>query len=239
MRKKMKPIKPDRCFYLTAFLPLVFALLYNSYADDADIGIALLMKGDLEKATLHLAAAYAFDSTRPDVSLAYASTVYDGQVAVTILNRVWADTSATLPQKGEAAAKLGDAAFASGNYALACGWYDSSLGLIPGNAETAKKKNRAAKTAGIDSGYGKIEQKVSSGPVFMFQLGAFSSIENARKYAKDMEKHIDNITIAPVTSGANVLYRVRAGRFQSETEAREYAKTNLESRGISFRIVTE
>ncbi len=53
---------------------------------------------------------------------------------------------------------------------------------------------------------------------FSFQVGAFSSRENAEKMKKDLEKTHKNVHIAVHDDGAKILYRVRVGSYSSLDE---------------------
>jgi septal ring-binding cell division protein DamX len=73
---------------------------------------------------------------------------------------------------------------------------------------------------------------------YTLQLGAFSSDKNAKKLATELSNEYDSVSVVKIDNNGTTIYRVRVGVFASETEADLWAKRNLGSRNLSFRVVT-
>jgi rare lipoprotein A len=73
---------------------------------------------------------------------------------------------------------------------------------------------------------------------FTIQVGAFAEKENANRFQASLGKKYPNVHIVLWESNIKRLYRVRLGKFPTETEARRYSET-LRRENISGFIVRE
>ncbi len=77
------------------------------------------------------------------------------------------------------------------------------------------------------------------GARYTLQVGAFSSVENARKLQKKMKKNFDHVTVVKEKIKGKEFHKVRIGRFTREDEALDYGNKHLKTRGYAFRVVKE
>jgi len=70
---------------------------------------------------------------------------------------------------------------------------------------------------------------------YTLQVGAFASLENARKLCRRLEARFRDVTIAAAPDGK--LHRVRIGSFATESEAAAYGEKHLKSEGMAYRVI--
>ncbi len=78
------------------------------------------------------------------------------------------------------------------------------------------------------------EEKLAEGN-FEVQVGSFTSYDEARKYLQKIHRYPD-AHIVKSTYPGGMIYRVRVGRFQSVSRARDYARTLRSDLGEAFVV---
>lgn len=69
------------------------------------------------------------------------------------------------------------------------------------------------------------------------QIGAFGDPDNAQRLAQQQRDRGYTVYIAPLRSGGQTLTAVRVGRFDSQSEAEEFARRVYGAEGMSYRVV--
>ena len=82
---------------------------------------------------------------------------------------------------------------------------------------------KAIESTGTDGAHPRTYQPVDySQGNFTFQVGAFASIDNARRLQAQLDQKFMNVHIVEHTDGVETLYRVRLGRATNLNKAIEY-----------------
>jgi cell division septation protein DedD len=72
---------------------------------------------------------------------------------------------------------------------------------------------------------------------YTLQVGAFGSMDNASRLQQKLSKQFKDVTVATVTVGDQVFYRVRVGTFTTREDAGAFASEKFTGDGVSARIV--
>ncbi len=72
---------------------------------------------------------------------------------------------------------------------------------------------------------------------YTLQVGAFASVENARKLRQELLARFDDVTVAPARVRGRTLHKVRIGSFESEADAEAFGNKRLRPKGMTFRVV--
>lgn len=81
------------------------------------------------------------------------------------------------------------------------------------------------------------EPDTASDILYTLQIGAFSSINNARNLVKRLKSQFSGVYTLAVTIADQQFYRVQIGRFTSKAKAERYGNDALSRAGITFRAV--
>jgi cell division septation protein DedD len=71
---------------------------------------------------------------------------------------------------------------------------------------------------------------------YTIQVGAFASKENADNLVTRLKGKYENITVSPIASGGQTLYRVRVGSFPRKEDAAAFADKLIIEAGLSARV---
>lgn len=111
---------------------VVVSLVPISALDSAelDTGLEHWAEGRFNQARTQVMAVYRDDASDPMTKAAYASFLYEGKEAQVLFRHITADTAAPDSVRAFAFERLGDLAYAQGDYAEAAGHYRRAVDLV-------------------------------------------------------------------------------------------------------------
>lgn len=103
---------------------------------------------------------------------------------------------------------------------------------IDAQVKTEKQENLSLSPATVS-------EELKTGSHYALQVGAFSSLENAEKLARQLKELFDHIFIRQETVNGTVFHKVLIGAFGAEDEALSFGKQHLEKDGYKYRVVKQ
>jgi tetratricopeptide (TPR) repeat protein len=249
-KKTNKMLNNFRPFvYHIPIMLLAAANFAVTLAGDIETGRLLLQEGNINGAARYFTSAYNSDSMSADAVMAYASILTDGDLACALYLRVAHNDTAPAAERGESAKRLGDAAYCRGNYKEAYEWYDKSIQINPDSSclpllertTLAIGKSSAGKAGGTTTlGHSSLPAAGASSEGkkrYVLQVGAFSSVENARKLYTRLKPQFSDITISAASQGDRTIHRVRIGSFPDQGSAEAFGEQQVKTKGLAYSIV--
>ncbi|MBD3319888.1 MAG: hypothetical protein GF350_02215 [Chitinivibrionales bacterium] len=201
---------------------LVFAC-NASLLDSAKI---FLMKGNYNRASAQINAAYAKDPDNPSVLCAYARFLKDARKAELLYSTLSEDKNAPDSVRAEALFRVGCLLYIKSEYESALGCFEKAFDNVPDASlqEYIQLCSTLAHNDGNESENGD----------YVLQVGSFASLENAQKKKGDLEKYFPDVTIQHAEIGGEKYFRVRLGAFKSKEDAEAFGRRKLEPKNIDY-----
>jgi tetratricopeptide (TPR) repeat protein len=215
----------------------LFLFSASVFPEKAEYSIFLLSQGKIEEASKIITRLYKENPSSAINQMTYARIITDGVEAKNIYTKVIQNSMSSDSLKAEALYQLGCFYYSQKEYILA----DSIF-------SEAKKKytlHRILHMSALSSFNKKNYRKSQSVTVrtdnikYTLQVGAFSTLLNAREMLLDMKKICKNVSIKKESVRGTVYHKVRVETFSTRDEARKYGEKYLRNRDIQFTVVVQ
>jgi hypothetical protein len=216
-----------------------------------EINATLQNLGDLDSARSTLREEYTAHPSDPEIQMAYARLLANGDSARIIYRKIAANEKAPDSLQAEANFRLACISYMATNYLKAKTYCTNACKLAGERDNYTRLCSRVTLLADRDSlrmvsdSGKKIErpieknEKKTGATEYYLQVAAFAEIENAQGLKKDLSRLFRNVVIKESSSRGKKIFRVRIGPFVGDKEAKAFGDSALAKNKIAFRIVND
>jgi tetratricopeptide (TPR) repeat protein len=198
--------------------------------------IVLLSQGKIKKASEIVTRLYRNNPSSPIIQIVYARIATDGVHAKNIYTKVIQNRLSSDSLRAEALFQLGCFYYSRKEYGLADSMFSEA-----GKKYTIDKIFHMSALSSFNRKNSKKFLSISNTDTIKYtlQVGAFSTLLNAKKMFIAMEKMYNNVSIKKETVRGAVYHKVRVETFSSKDEARNYGEKYLRNKNIQFTVVSQ
>ena len=184
---------------------------------------------------------YKNNPSSPIIQMAFARITVDGVKARNIYAKVIQNRLSSDSLRAEALYQIGCFYYSRKEYGLADSMFSEAKKkytiekILHMSALSTFNRQNIKKTQSISGATNKYKNNVK----YTLQVGAFSTLLNAKKLFLAMEKIYNNVSIKKETVRGTVYHKVRIETFSTRDEARRYGEKYLREMDIKFTVVVQ